>query len=947
MTKLKYVFCLLATFALVLNSSLCVGQRPDSNAQEIAPVRPGDQIEVRKFSTDWKPGKVLSYANGRAEVEYEFGGSTTTGSYADKDMRFANGEGHWMIWKAPRKKIKVEGRYLTRDDENVMILQADGSELVIPIEDLTSEVKKIVRMTPIPGEENHINGADPVRKGDRVQVYYFSKWYSGVVEGMTPGKASVTYESSGRSSTKEFSLEDVRFPNGEGFWREWADASGKFKIIARYISRTKTEVTIRKEDGSEVTLPIKLLDSSVRKDVTQRPVTGEENLIGGVSPLRVGDKVQVKSTWSWVEGVVVELGVGKALIERLSEGEKGKEVFDLAKVRFPNGEGHWQKWKSSTGDSEIIARYLNRDATHAILRKEDGKTIRVPTEKLDTKRRRQVEKAVVMSELPEKMKFDLSPSTNSYAGHAPDFATVALPRESSATSISPPKDGGFGFELENGNLVSTVVAGDGSDQWVAIGTYPDRRYDGYPLTRLYWAKPGSKKMKPGPGFRDDERVVDYSHDQHRLITLQFSRGTWPQPIAFCTYRIAPGDAESTPETRWDVDDIKSSYFRGDDYLARLVGDNQLLLANGNTLSLYDFGSAKIVYQIEGLQSNHFTLHPSKAYFLLDRPNEGLTLHRTDTGQMVAAQKDIKSNSGVGFSQDGKKIVCIESKNVSIWDITQDVAVEKRKSRNLSSARKFYGTKTRVSLLNDTWLWSNSLLYSIEKELVVWNYAAVGVTIAESEMLGDRLLITGTQTRNNVVTLLVGVAEVPHKEAVQEIEKVDADAMIMVREGVGVKVVATGNSSVIRESLDAVMKANGWREDPLSEIVLSGSAQRGETQSNTYQHNDKFGRRIAGSKNFTLSYTPWVQEIKVSYHDRSSWRKVSSTGAPGGARTEAELSKASAENNKPNYDLFKDLEIPSELVYPIYVKGLGMTAITSGGFVDKVYPPPVTDSQPFK
>ena len=946
MTK-KKILCLMATFAMLLISSPCFCQRPDRNAQAIAPVRPGDEIEVRRFSTDWKPGKVVSYANGRAQVEYAFGSSTTTSSFADEDMRFPNGEGHWMLWKAPRKKIKVEGRYLTRDDNDVMILQADGSEIVIPIDDLSSEIKELVRKTPIPGEENHINGADPVRKGDQVQVYYFSKWYSGVVQGMTPGQVSVTYESSGRTKTSEFSLDKVRFPNGEGFWREWSDASGQFKIIARYISRTKTDVTIRKEDGAEVTLPIKRLASSVRRDVSQRPVTGEENLIGGVSPLHIGDKVQIKTTWEWVDGVVVELGVGKALIERLSEGEKGREVFELSKIRFPNGEGQWQKWKSSSGDFEIIARYLNRDRTHAFLRKEDGQTIRVLTEKLDTKRRRQVEKAVVMSELPEKMEFDLSSATSSSSGHTPDFATVGLPIDSLETNITPPKDGGFGFDLENGDSVSAVVAGNGSDQWVAIGTYPERRYEGYPLTRLYWAKPGEKKVQPGPGFRDDERVVDYSHEQHRIITLQFSRGTWPQPVAFCTYRIAPGDSESTPETRWDVDDLKSSYFWGANYLARLVGDNQLLLANGGTLSLYDFGSAKIVYQIKGLKSNHFTLHPSKAYFLLDRPQQGLTLHRTDTGEMVAAQKDIKSNSGVGFSQDGRKIVCIQSKQVSVWDISQDAPVQKSKSRNLSSARKSYGTKTRVSLLNDTWLWSNSLLYSIDKELVVWNYSASGVALAESEMLGDRLLITGTQSQRGSVTLLVGVAEVPHKSAIEEIEKVDADSMIMVREGVGVKVVATGNSPIIRESLDEVMKANNWREDPLSDIILSGSAQRGETQSQTYQHNNQFGQKIAGSKNFTLSYTPWVQEIKVSYREDAAWRISSSTGAPGTASNEAELSKASSENSRPNYSLFEDLEIPSELVYPVYIKGLGRTAITSNGFVDTVYPPPKIDNPPFK
>jgi hypothetical protein len=102
----------------------------------------------------------------------------------------------------------------------------------------------------------------PVRVGDQVEVKYGSTWYDAVITKVLSGEAEVDYQSGTRTRSSTFKLKDIRFPNGEGHWREWADASGQFKIVARYISRTATEVTIRKEDGSEVTLPIDRLSAS-------------------------------------------------------------------------------------------------------------------------------------------------------------------------------------------------------------------------------------------------------------------------------------------------------------------------------------------------------------------------------------------------------------------------------------------------------------------------------------------------------------------------------------------------------------------------------------------------------------------------------------------------------------------------------------------------------------
>ena len=37
--------------------------------------------------------------------------------------------------------------------------------------------------------------------------------------------------------------------------REWTDASGEFTVVAQYVTHDKKSVTIRKEDGSDITVP--------------------------------------------------------------------------------------------------------------------------------------------------------------------------------------------------------------------------------------------------------------------------------------------------------------------------------------------------------------------------------------------------------------------------------------------------------------------------------------------------------------------------------------------------------------------------------------------------------------------------------------------------------------------------------------------------------------------
>ncbi len=908
-----------------------VPRQSTANSQAIDPVKPGDQIEVKPFQ-DWIPGTVLSYENGKASVEYMFAGSPKTQDVTIDKLRFPNGEGHWMLWRDASGKIKQEARYIARDQTTVMLRLEDGSDLTLAIDSLALDLRQRVKALPITGEENKIDGAEPVKVGDRVQVrMYATRWSDGIVKRLLIGEAEVDFEEHGRTATKVFRFPDIRFPNGEGHWRQWSDKSGAFKIIARYISRTETDVTIRKEDGTDITVPINRLAPSLVKLLAATPVTGKENVVDGVNLVRIGDAVQVRKGSDWEDGVIVESLPGAAMVECKNGSIVSTDRYELKDVRYPNGEGPWQKWSDSTGSSVVVARFLRRTATHVFLLKEDGKTVSVPIDRLHAKHKRTIEQSLTITTRPEKVEFAMSPRTVTFMSGS--SGPPQLPLQGTSTErLGPTKDGGFGFQLTHGDTISAVVALAGEDPWVVVGTHASDRFNGEKLTRLYWTKPTQQKSIPGPNFLQDERIIDYSASQGRLITMQVSEGYWEQPKMFCSYRLKEGEAFAEPEFAWDIAEKKESFGRGSNYMARLVGDNQLLLADGNAVSLYDFGTRQTVFTLSNLKDSHFTLHPSKKYFAVVSGSGGFSIHNVESGQQVAGSSE---TGALGFSQDGNQLICVGLTSVWIWNLLQPSSPMVLQTRNLTAS-----SNAKITMLNSEWLWVDSSIYSTNKEIVVWNYTGGGVKIAHSEILGDRLLVAGTGgSYGNPTIAYVGVAKVPHDDAIREMKKANTDAMIMLKPGAGIRLNVPSDDR-IRAGIMKAITANGWHEDPDSEIVLTASAQQGKTEQVTYERSrflSHFGMRGTPISSETVSVTPWVQLITISFRDSQVWSRGMG-GVPYSIQLKENetVSGAVAAATQPSYSLFQNPSIPEEILYPQYRSGLGQTAITANGFVDKVF-----------
>ena len=66
----------------------------------------------------------------------------------------------------------------------------------------------------------------------------------------------------------------------------------------------------------------------------------------------------------------------------------------------------------------------------------------------------------------------------------------------------------------------------------------------------------------------------------RLVKLSLSY--WGQPIRFCTYRVDVGARTAKAEASWEIAESKGSFGRRSEYMAKLIGKQLAYLAGGWT-----------------------------------------------------------------------------------------------------------------------------------------------------------------------------------------------------------------------------------------------------------------------------------------------------------------------------------------------------------------------------
>ncbi len=135
---------------------------------------------------------------------------------------------------------------------------------------------------PIPKEAELLPLDFPIPRGTKLAACFGRRWnYVTVLKDGTEDNVAIhwddrTSDSDGlihRSQLiiRKFDLKKLRAKVAKPEKREWTDVTGKFKVEAKITSRTATHVTLVKDDGKEIKLPIEKLSSADQKWLKENP----------------------------------------------------------------------------------------------------------------------------------------------------------------------------------------------------------------------------------------------------------------------------------------------------------------------------------------------------------------------------------------------------------------------------------------------------------------------------------------------------------------------------------------------------------------------------------------------------------------------------------------------------------------------------------------------------
>lgn len=111
-------------------------------------------------------------------------------------------------------------------------------------------------------------------------------------------------------------------------FRTWTDATGKFKVKAKFVELSDDKVTLEREDGSELAIPLKKLSSADRKVVAQMQ-TNAENPFETVQPAHKPGRKKPK------EDDVAEEGASEGgEMEEDDSSEQAEEQIKIVRPRW-------------------------------------------------------------------------------------------------------------------------------------------------------------------------------------------------------------------------------------------------------------------------------------------------------------------------------------------------------------------------------------------------------------------------------------------------------------------------------------------------------------------------------------------------------------------------------------------------------------------------------------
>ncbi len=690
----------------------------------------------------------------------------------------------------------------------------------------------------------------------------------------------------------------------------------------------------------------------------------------GQNDYRPGDRVEIEEGRDWVPGVVTKVGPGQTITVRLDESAAEKmgiplqdvpaafreqvltRMVRLSSVRAAAGNAPAQKnaadaprrWTDATGKFSITATFLELKDGTVFLKKDDGKRVEIPIDKLSAADADYATKAAMGNRAS-------SPFTPSEEAHSapttePNWSSVktlrpktfskwtfkpdppaAVDAPPTSESITLPDIPGSDKFFED--VVSVTIAANSKSAVVVReeGIVGDARS----FVDLVNLIDGST-MSPTPLPRETE-FLDASAEEQLIA---FKSDAWDDPEGKLL-TIARVDGTQVAALKSWMPYVNEDFWQDVDQ-AWFLSPAHLMTINehGKALTIWDLDTVKALLNIPVTSALNLKLSLSndRCYLAFALQDSIAIIDLQEADHVASIPTGKEQFDSPQFSDDNQRLAASSQSGVTIWDLTTG-----------ESSGAFWhhtmGVRPEITWAGDYILHRNMYLYDVPRRVLLWEYHGLTSTHAAVQWRGGRMWAALEGNRGEPTVL--SSYEIPHAAAQRVGSQLGSpEDLLLVKPGdkVAIRVDVDrqiGSNAQVGEEIAANLTAAGFTIDTNSPLVVEAVCKRMKSQ--TIKIN-KGHRTFRPRPEDILERTivPHTSSLTMKLGNEVIWEKghVARPGMTIWLNEGESVDQALERLTRPNLDLITKAKFSSHIARPGKASrngAYGVSQLTARGVVD--------------
>jgi hypothetical protein len=713
--------------------------------------------------------------------------------------------------------------------------------------------------------------------------------------------------------------------------------------------------------------------------------------------LGVGDEVQVKWNGDWIDGTIVEIDatfddIRVQFIEPTPPGVRRRRPhsmdwsFKRHLIRIAAKGAHsirgnpsesgkeLRTWEDDTGKFRIQAELVEVKGDSVVLKRRDGETMTVPTDRLSKKDREFIARTQVKGDDGEasdgEVQFiDELPTKHAEASSA---KVVDVAKEVDSSGLEP-DSGARGEELTQSpatlpgredalDIMCAMFVAAETPERILIPFTNTHEHDKPTRFVLCNLARGATEIQT-ISFPVSSVAIDLGPSGKQV--LSHPNGSGPggrRRVDIWTIK----EGRLRPEVGWEPYAEEGAATPRDVVWGAFIDQNHVgALNESGELIVWSVPDVKAVYRLKLLPKSRPALSSGRKY-LAALTNSGLVVVDAKTGDSKGVYRGAGKEGAIAFRPDGKRIALASRKRVQIWEFAggklyRDIGVEfpeppggyivvatqdqveaaggldqlMRSGRLWEAQSQFLG----LGAVPIAWpapgylLIDSRYLIDVEKYTVLWDY--LGVQLAGS--LGQRFLCLARQ--DGMDTLVPQT--LPHREAMEAASGLSEEQYRGIQPGETVSVeMRVSASSQKQKEIETLLRRqledHGIKVAPNQRLKLVVSTELGETEKIVCQKlrglipTPQFSK-LEGAPE-TIGFRQQISKVVFLIDGKLAWESSHTVGAPSHIplKEGESVEQAVRKYEKPDLEFFSRVQLPAHVARPRRMRSFGASVLTPEG-----------------